>query len=398
MINKFLGFKPDEKLLPSQTVTEDTEIDLSSHKYQKIWLGPNHPGVTGNMAIELTVQGTTVMRAKTHVGYLHRGFEKLIERRLFVQGFPTSIRMCVAEPDTNEYFIARSTEELSGYADAVPEYANWLRMLSLEMARLAGLLRGVPGQGGTFALGIGVQWGVYLRDLILDRFEELSGARVYHMYIIPGGVRGALPDGFKERMEDNLRDIDDFIIRIKKLMFHNSVFKQRAKGLAVITPEMVDKYGIVGTNARCCGVKRDVRKDNPYLYYDKLDFDPPTATDGDVYSRTWIRWQELIQTVDLIRQIMAKMPKKGDIRCKMPNVLNWKIPKGETYVRLESGRGEMGMYYVTDGSDKPRRINLRGPSYNHAISVLEHMLIGQDVADVHAIMVSLQTCPPEIER
>jgi len=398
MINKFLGFKPNEKFLPSHTVTTDTDIDLSSHKYQKIWLGPNHPGVTGNMAVELTVQGNTIMKAKTHVGYLHRGFEKLIERRLFVQGFPTSIRMCVAEPDTNEYLIARCTEELSGYADAVPEYANWLRMLSLEMARLAGLLRGVPGQAGTFALGIGVQWGVYLRDLILDRFEELTGARVYHMYIIPGGVRGNLPEGFKDRMEDNLRDIDDFIVRIKKLIFHNSVFKQRAVGLAVITPDMVDKYGIVGTNARACGVKRDVRKDNPYLYYDQLDFDPPTATEGDVYARTWIRWQELIQTVDLIRQIMAKMPKDGDIRAKMPNVLNWKIAKGDTYVRLESGRGEYGMYYVTDGSDKPRRINLRGPSYNHAISVLEDVLVGTDVADVHATMVSLQTCPPEIER
>ena len=398
MINKFLGFKPDEKFLPSQTVTTDTDIDLSSHKYQKIWLGPNHPGVTGNMAVELTVQGNTIMKAKTHVGYLHRGFEKLIERRLFVQGFPTSIRMCVAEPDTNEYFIARSTEELSGYADAVPEYANWLRMLSLEMARLQGLLRGVPGQAGTFALGIGVQWGVYLRDLILDRFEELTGARVYHMYIIAGGVRGNLPEGFKARMEDNLRDIDDFIIRIKKLMFDNAIFKTRAKGIAIITPDMVDKYGIVGTNARGSGIKRDVRKDNPYLYYDQLDFDPPTATDGDIYARTWVRWQELIQTVDLIRQIMAKMPKTGDIRAKMPNVLNWKIPKGETYVRLESGRGEMGMYYVTDGTDKPRRINLRGPSYNHAIAVLEDVLVGADVADVHATMVSLQTCPPEIER
>jgi len=398
MINKFLGFTPDKSKLPSETFTPDSEIDLSSHKYQKIWFGPNHPGVTGNMAMELTVQGNTVVKAKTHVGYLHRGFEKLIERRLFVQGFPTSIRMCVAEPDTNEYLIARCTEELSGYADAVPEYANWLRMLSLEMARLQGLLRGVPGQAGTFSLGIGVQWGVYLRDLILDRFEELTGGRVYHMYIIPGGVRGVLPDGFKKRMEDNLRDIDDFIVRIKKLMFHNSIFKTRAKGLAVITPEMVDQYGIVGTNARASGVKRDVRKDNPYLYYDKLDFDPPTATEGDTYARTWVRWQELIQTVDLIRQIMAKMPEKGDIRAKMPNVLNWRIPKGETYVRLESGRGEYGMYYVTDGSDKPRRVNLRGPSYTHGVSLLEDMLVGADVADVHAIMVSLQTCPPEIER
>ncbi len=374
------------------------DVDLSSHKYTKIWLGPNHPGVTGNMAVELTLGGDEIVDAKTHVGYLHRGFEKLIERRLFVQGFPTSIRMCVAEPDTNEYLIARSTEELSGLTGQVPEMAEWLRTLVLEMARLQGLLRGVPGQAGTFSLGIGVQWGVYLRDLILDRFEELTGARVYHMFIIPGGVRGVLPRGFKKRMEENLVDIDDFIVRIRKLIFHNSVFKQRSVGVAVIPKEWIDQFGIVGTNARASGVKRDVRKDNPYLKYSELDFDPPTATDGDIYSRTWVRWQELVQTVDLIRQIMAKMPEKGDIRGDMPNALHWKIPKGETYVKLESGRGEYGMYYVTDGTSKPRRVNLRGPSYTHAIAVLEKMLINTNIADVHATMVSLQTCPPEIER
>ena len=374
------------------------DVDLSSHKYTKLWLGPNHPGVTGNMAVELTLGGDEIVDAKTHVGYLHRGFEKLIERRLFVQGFPTSIRMCVAEPDTNEYLIARCTEELSGLTGQVPEMAEWLRTLVLEMARLQGLLRGVPGQAGTYSLGIGVQWGVYLRDLILDRFEELTGARVYHMFIIAGGVRGLLPSGFKKRMEENLVDIDDFIVRIRQLIFHNSVFKSRAVGSAVIPKEWIDQFGIVGTNARASGVKRDVRKDNPYLKYNELDFDPPTATDGDVYSRTWVRWQELVQTVDLIRQIMAKMPEKGEIRGEMPNALHWKIPKGETYVKLESGRGEYGMYYVTDGSSKPRRVNLRGPSYTHAIAVLEKMLINTNIADVHATMVSLQTCPPEIER
>ena len=367
-------------------------------KYTKIWLGPNHPGVTGNMAVEMTLNGDEIVDAKTHVGYLHRGFEKLIERRLFVQGFPTSIRMCVAEPDTNEYLIARATEELSGLTGQVPEMAEWLRTLVLEMARLQGLLRAVPGQAGTFSLGIGVQWGVYLRDLILDRFEELTGARVYHMFIIPGGVRGVLPRGFKRRMEENLVDIDDFIVRLRKLIFHNSVFKARSVGVGVIPKEWIDEFGIVGTNARAAGVKRDIRKDYPYLRYSQLDFDPPTATDSDIYSRTWVRWQELIQTVDLIRQIMAKMPEKGDIRGDMPNALHWKIPKGETYVKLESGRGEYGMYYVTDGTSKPRRVNLRGPSYTHAIALLEKMLINTNIADVHATMVSLQTCPPEIER
>ena len=396
MSNKF--FQPDRSKYPSTKNDGTLDVDLTSHKYTKIWLGPNHPGVTGNMAVEMTLGGDEIVEAKTHVGYLHRGFEKLIERRLFVQGFPTSIRMCVAEPDTNEYLIARCTEELSGLTDRVPEMAEWLRTLALEMARLQGLLRGVPGQAGTYSLGIGVQWGVYLRDLILDRFEELTGARVYHMYIIPGGVRGLLPSGFKRRMEDNLVDIDDFIVRIRKLIFHNSVFKQRAVGSAVIPKEWVEQFGIVGTNARASGVKRDVRKDNPYLKYSELDFDPPTATDGDVYSRTWVRWQELVQTVDLIRQIMAKMPEKGEIKGEMPNVLHWKIPKGETYVKLESGRGEYGMYYVTDGSSKPRRVNLRGPSYTHGIALLEKMLINTNIADVHATMVSLQTCPPEIER
>ena len=398
MKSKFFDFKPDRSKYPSMGADGKLDIDLSSQKYTKLWLGPNHPGVTGNMSVELTLAGDEIVEAKTHVGYLHRGFEKLIERRLFVQGFPTSIRMCVAEPDPNEYLIARSTEVLSGYDKDVPEMAQWLRTLSLEMARLQLLLRQVPGQAGTFSLGIGVQWGVYLRDLILDRFEELTGARVYHMYIIPGGVRGLLPDGFKKRMEDNLRDIDDFIIRIRQLMFNNAIFNKRAVGVGVLPTEWVDKYGVVGTTARASGVKRDVRKDTPYLVYDQLDFDPPTATEGDIYARSWIRWQELIQTVDLIRQIMAKMPEKGDIKANMPNVLHWKIPKGETYNRLESGRGEYGMYYVTDGSDKPRRVNLRGPSYTHAIALLEKMLVNANIADVHAIMVSLQTCPPEIER
>ncbi|MBN2747493.1 MAG: hypothetical protein JXR34_12265, partial [Bacteroidales bacterium] len=271
MSNKGLfGFKPDRSNYPEIDQDGKAILDLSSQKYTKLWLGPNHPGVTGNMAVELTISGDEVVEARTHVGYLHRGFEKLIERRLFVQGFPTSIRMCVAEPDTNEYLIAQCTEELSGYSSKVPEMAVWLRTLVLELARLQGLLRGVPGQAGTFSLGIGVQWGVYLRDLILDRFEELTGARVYHMYIIPGGVRGLLPSGFKKRLEENLKEIDDFIVRIHQLMFNNSVFKKRSVGVGVIPKEWVDQYGIVGTTARASGVKRDVRKDNPYLVYDQL--------------------------------------------------------------------------------------------------------------------------------
>ncbi len=394
--NKLFNLNPDRSLYPEKDADGKPIVDLSSQKYVKLWQGPQHPGVTGNMSLELTVCGDEIVEAKTHVGYLHRGFEKLMERRKYIQCFPTCIRMCVAEPDYNEYNLAAGIEELSGIE--VPEAAKWLRTLILEMARLQSLLRVVPGQGGTFALGLGVQWGVYLRDLILDRFEELTGGRVYHMYILPGGVRGLLPDGFRGRMEENLKKIDEFIGNIDKLMFSNAVFKSRAIDTAIIQPEWVDQFGIVGPNARSAGFKRDVRKDYPYLVYDQLDFDPMVMDHSDIYNRARLRWHDLIMTVDLIRQIMARIPDKGEFKAPTPNVMHWRIPKGETYIRSESSRGEYGFYMVSDGSDKPRRIHLRGPSYVHAVSLLEHMLIDANIADTAAIMVSLQTCPPEIER
>ncbi|MEA3496320.1 MAG: NADH-quinone oxidoreductase subunit D [Bacteroidota bacterium] len=394
--NNIFNWQADRSKYPELDKNANPIVDLSSHKYTKIWQGPNHPGITGNMSLELTLSGDEIVEAKTHVGYLHRGFEKLIERRIYFKGLATCIRMCVPEADSNEYVYSSCVEDLANIE--VPETALWLRTLALEMARLQVLLRTVPGQASTLSLGLGGQWGMYLRDLILDRFSELTGGRIYHMYIVPGGVRGHLPDGFKERMEDNLKGIDEFIIKIEDLIFTNAIFKKRTVGVGVIDPSWVSKYGIVGPNARAAGFKRDVRKDDPYLKYDELDFDVPTATDSDIYTRNLMRKQDLITTVDLIRQILTKIPDNNNLRAKTPNVLHWEIPKGETYHRSESSRGEYGLYMVSDGSKYPRRINLRGPSYTHAVSLLEKMLINANVADVHSIMVSLQTCPPEIER
>lgn len=372
------------------------QIDLDSQRFVKIWHGPNHPGVTGNMALELTISGDEIMKARTHVGYLHRGFEKLYERRTWMQCFPTVVRMCVPEPDSNEYNLSAGIEELAGIE--IPEAAQWLRMLALEMSRLQSLLRIMPAQGGATGLGLGVQWGVYLRDLILDRFEELTGGRIYHMYMLPGGVRGLLPEGFRERLEDNLKKVDEFTSNIRKLMLDNAIFKKRTAGRGHIPPEWIDRYGVVGPNARAAGFKRDVRIDNPYLRYDELDFEPYTTNESDIYARSYTRWVDIQTTVDLLRQIMAKMPEKGEIRASTPNVLHWKVPAGETYIRSESSRGEYGFYLVSDGSKYPRRINLRGPSYSHGVALLEKMLVNANIADVGAIMVSLATCPPEIER
>jgi len=388
--------KNNKALIPEADQGSKLEVDLNSGKYIKVWQGPNHPGVTGNMALELTISGDEVLEAKTHVGYLHRGFEKLFERRRYIQCFPTSIRMCVPEPDINEYNLSRGTELLAGIE--VPEMANWLRMLALEMARLQVLLRMVPGQAGTIGLGLPSTWGLYYRELILDRFEELTGARIYHMYILPGGVRGLLPAGFKERLEDNLVKIESFMKDVDRVIYSNAVFKKRTKGIGVIPPEWIDLYGASGPVARAAGFKRDVRKDYPYLYYDQLDFDYNLAYESDVFDRFHVRREDVDTTIDLLRQIMRMMPDKGDIKAETPNVLHWKVPRGETLVRCESSRGEYIFYMVADGSIYPRRINLRGPSYSHGVTLLEKLLINANISDVSSIMVSLATCPPEIER
>ncbi len=390
-------WKEDRSKFPEKNPDGTNKIDLSSHKFVKIWQGPQHPGVTGNMALELTLQGDEVMEAKTHVGYLHRGFEKLMERRRYIQCFPICIRVCVPEPDSNEYCLAAAAEELSGIE--VPEKAKWLRTLALEMARLANYLQWTGGQCGSLGMGTVGQWTMYLRDYVLDRFEELTGGRVYHMYIIPGGVRSNLPEGFEKRMTEVLDEIERVMNQdIYNMMFNNAVFKKRTIGVGYIDPAIMEDYGVTGPNARAGGLVKDVRKDYPYLIYDQLDFDVAYGKDSDIYTRAMVRRQDLLTSVSLIRQIMAKMPKDPEIMAKMPNVLHWKVPKGQTYVRIEATRGEFGYFMTSDGTKYPRRVAVRGPSYTHAMSLLERMLINTNVADVAATMVSLHTCPPEIER
>ncbi|MFW5714851.1 MAG: NADH-quinone oxidoreductase subunit D [bacterium] len=371
-------------------------VDLSSGKYLKLWQGPQHPGITGNMSLELTVNGDEVVDLRTHVGYLHRGFEKLMERRTYIQNFPIVCRICVPEPDFNEYLYAATVEELAGIQ--VPEKADWLRNLTLEMARLASFLQWIGGQTGAFGMGTIGQWGITHRDYVLDLFEELSGGRIYHMYIIPGGVRGDLPQGFDERARKVLDKVENLLDDIERAMFHNAVFKMRAKGLGVVPREMIDSYGITGPNARAAGVARDVRKDQPYLLYDQLDFEVVTGSASDTYDRAWVRFQEMHQSVSLIRQMLDRMPQGGEIHTQLPNPLHWKIPAGQTYRRAECTRGEYGYYLASDGSGYPRRVYVRGPSYTHAVALMESMAVGANIADIAGLMVSFHTYPPEIER
>jgi NADH-quinone oxidoreductase subunit D len=367
-----------------------------TEKDVQLWVGPQHPGVTGNMSVQIWLRGDTIQMGRTHVGYLHRGFEKLMERRKFIQSFPIVCRICVPEPDTNEYLLAAGVEELAGIV--IPEKARWLRTLALEMSRLAATLQALGGQVGMMGLGTVPNWTYTLRDYLLDRFEELTGARVYHMYIVYGGVRRDLPEGFAERMEKDLQTIEERLPFIDNLIFDNAVFRKRAIGVGVVDPAWIDEMGITGPTARACGVARDVRRNSPYLVYPQLDFDVITADGCDIFARAQVRRGDITQSIRIIRQILARMPKDGPYCARMPNMLHWKVEQGQTYVRAEASRGEMGYFVVTDGSDKLRRVHVRGPSYVHAVSLLERMLPGSNISDLGATMVSMQTCPPEIER
>jgi NADH-quinone oxidoreductase subunit D len=179
------------------------------------------------------------------------------------------------------------------------------------MGRINSYMMYLGGQAGSLGMGVIGQWTTYVRDLMLDRFEELTGARIYHMFILPGGVRDGLPEGFEERMEETLREIESTMKDVYDVMFCNAVFKKRTVGLGLHRPGLLESYGVTGPNARAAGVAKDVRKDQPYLVYPELDFEPVIGQDSDIYTRADVRRRDVLMSIDLIRQILAKMPRTG---------------------------------------------------------------------------------------
>ena len=361
----------------------------------KIFHGPQHPGVTGNMSMELDLDGETIVRAVTHVGYLHRGFEKLIERRTLIQAFTIVCRICVPEPDPNEENLARGIEELAGLD--ISERAKFIRVLVLELARLQAHLLWMAGQGGSIGHEVVPQWAIGERDYILDLFEELTGGRVYHMYIYPGGVRRDLPVGFLDRVSAVLDQLESRLPEYDRIFFENAGVKKRLQGVGVVSAEEAVDNGYSGPVIRGCGIARDVRRDAPYLVYDQLEFDIPTQSACDAYARALVRRAEMDQSIRILRQVIDRIP-SGEIQCKLPRHHKFTLPKAETYVQTESARGAFGYYLAGDGSEYLRRLQVRGPSIVHAFTLLERLLVGAQLSDVALIMNSLGICPPEIER
>jgi NADH-quinone oxidoreductase subunit D len=367
-----------------------------SNEYE-LFIGPNHPGIEGNYAFKLKLHGDEVLEGKADAGYLHRGFEKLMEGRLWIQNIALVPRICVPDPVPMEVVYSLAVEDLCGLK--VPLRAQWIRVMQLELSRIASHLFTFGGHAATTGMYTTSYWGVADRDLILDLFEELSGGRVYHIFNIPGGIRRDIPEGFLERVTSTLDYIESRLPDYDNLLFTNQVFVTRAKNVGVLDQEQALEMGVTGPNLRATGLAFDVRRDDPYLVYDQIEFDVPTEDAGDAWARAMVRRNELKESIRIVRQVVEKLPDvEGPVRCPIPNPLAWNVPAGETYARVESSKGELAYYVVSDGSDKPYRVHVRGPSSMHAVQVLEKLAVGARIEDVAQIMFSLDACPPEVDR
>jgi NADH-quinone oxidoreductase subunit D len=360
-------------------------------------IGPNHPGIEGNYAFKLRLHGDRVLEGRADAGYLHRGFEKLMEGRLWIQNLAITPRICVPDPVPMEVSYCLAVEDLCGLE--VPPRAQYLRVMQLELSRLAAHLFTFGGHAATTGMYTPMFWGIADRDLILDLFEELCGGRVYHIYNIPGGVRRDHPSGWLGRVSDTIDYLESRLPDYDNLMFRNRVFVQRARDCGVMNQEQALTWGVTGPNLRACGLPFDVRRDDPYLVYEELDFAIPTEEAGDAWARALVRRKELFESIRIIRQIVERLPSiDGPIRCPIPNPLAWNVPAGSTYTRVESSKGELAWYVVSDGGERPYRTHVRGPSQMHAVQVLERLATGSRIEDVAQIMFSLDACPPEVDR
>jgi NADH-quinone oxidoreductase subunit D len=369
-----------------QPATEDGGYDL--------YFGPAHPG-SGNFGVKLKIAGEVVTSARADPGYLHRGFEKLMEYRLPIQNSVLSDRICVLEALNWNLIHAEAVEELMQIEP--PERAKYIRVIMAELSRIQSHFIWF----GAFCIGTGFDTGFKLafgyRDYILDLFEMITGGRVYPAgYICPGGVRRDFPDGATQRIAQVLDQISR-MVRIEEM--ENPGLAARAKGVGVFKLQDAIRLGATGPVLRASGLKADVRKDDPYEVYDRFDFEVPTREEGDAYARYLLGIEEIKQSIKIIKQALQQLPEGEVIAPKFKRIkLATKIPEGDVYIRNEAARGEAGMYMVSNGGEKPYRVKIRGPSFLHMIPVLEHLLTGAQIADVPAIYWSLNVCPADLDR
>ncbi|MCH8279910.1 MAG: NADH-quinone oxidoreductase subunit D [Chloroflexi bacterium] len=356
-------------------------------------MGPQHPSTHGVFRMVLWVDGEKIVDVEPHIGYLHRGSEKLCEGEQYHQVITLFDRMDYVANFNNELVYCRAVEKLMGLT--VPERAEYVRVILCELNRIASHLLYVA----TIGLDAGAMTPSMFcfrgRERVQTVFEAVSGARMMHNYFRIGGLKEDLPDNFEQLIAELMPLLREDVEESDKLLTFNEIFLARLKNVGVISREDALDYGLTGPCLRACGVDYDLRKAEPYSVYDRFDFDVPVGLDGDCWDRHYVRIQEMYESMRIIEQAMEQMP-AGNVTSSLGRRLI-RPPRGEVYVRSENPRGEIGVYLVSDGTDKPYRLKVRPPSFCN-LSALKLLMKDAWVADAVVILGSLDIVLGEVDR
>ncbi|MEN8113264.1 MAG: NADH dehydrogenase (quinone) subunit D [Actinomycetota bacterium] len=393
------------------------EPQIIEDERQILNMGPQHPATHGVLRLHLELEGETIRRVKPIIGYLHTGMEKTAETLTYMQGGTNVTRMDYLSPLNNELAYSLAVEQLLGVE--MPPRAQAIRVLMTELNRIASHLIWVA----TFGMDIGALsmmiYGFREREAILAFFEKVTGLRMNHNYIRPGGVAADLPPGWEEDVDEALDIVRAGLDDYQDLLNGNPIFIDRTQGVGVITPEEAQAYGVTGPIARASGVNFDLRKAFPYSGIEHYDFDVPLGKHGDTFDRYLVRMEEIRQSMRIVEQVIETMP-AGDYRTDDRKVTppprkridesmealihhfklfteGFKVPAGEVYQAVESPRGELGMHLVSKGGSKPWRLHVRTPSFA-TVQALPVMMTDLLVADVIATLASLDPVLGDVDR
>jgi NADH-quinone oxidoreductase subunit D len=367
----------------------------------QINIGPQHPSTHGVFRMIVTVDGETIVDLKPVFGYLHRNHEQLAEVSTYIQSMPYTDRLDYFNSMANNHALALAVEKLAGIS--VPQRAEYIRVLMVELTRIlnhasaVGFLLNDMGAWQT-----PLMFGMREREKILDLFEMASGARMMCNYFRFGGVWRDLPPEFMPQLKELMQGLPSFFDEFERLLKENEILLSRTINVGVLPKEVAVSYSVTGPVLRASGIPYDVRRAEPYSVYNELDFDIPIGSVGDVYDRFLIRIEEMRQSYRILQQVIERLPDTtgGHINPAMANIGKQKAlrpPPGDAYARVESPKGELGFYLVSDGSERPYRYKVRAPSFIN-LSPLGDMCRGHKVADVVVILGSIDIVMGEVDK
>jgi len=364
-------------------------------------MGPQHPSTHGVLRLKVWLDGEVCFKCVPYVGYLHRGVEKLLENRAYAQITPIVDKNDYVSPIINEIAINMAFEALLGVE--VPERAKVLRTILAELQRVAShqLFMGTFALDLGGALGGGAAYFLYNfreREDVLDLFEMLTGGRFHYNTICVGGNRHDAPAGWTDQVKKVLDRLTSRLVEYRTFLEDNHIFHLRTKGVGIVDPLLAMECGAGGPILRASGVDYDMRRDAPYLAYDRVKMNIPVRTEGDCYARYMVRFEEVVASIDAVRQLIDDIPEGPICAVKPVRTLKSVLPKpGTAYVGIESPRGEIGTYVISDGTEKPYRVKIRPPSL-HSASLLPYLCVGANVSDIVAILGSLDPILGEVDR